>query len=1441
MTPKMISFLSNLGLNNIERFDLEFIKAARRNDKPDEIDLIILKKTLWQIDLLQEFLAAIGKITYKANFQFRYEEAITPLYIYELFDSWYFMYYREYHRLEYEVGDNLTFYYEDQATLTKYQEVFQEFQQLLAFIGYQINLQHLLRIPLFEVKKTEEEIEDFPEEDDGSSNSVDEETEMNMLEEIEAMHIQKKTEVKKRSSFSKGNYVKVSIKEISRSYKNVEFSGQVFSFEKRSTRRGLIYILGLVENDEAVYVRIYGNATNFAPKNIDYEIKDNLKIKGSVQIDFNSEEMSVLAHFIEKLPLDPPSEDKSPEKRVELHLHTKMSYMDGVSSIEDYCQVAKEMGHTALAITDHGVVQSFPQAMKAGKNAGLKIIYGSELYIIDQKVNYIYNPTSKNLADLSYVSFDLETTGLSIEDNKIIEFGAVKVNRGMVVATLDLLINPGSGVVLSPKVQEITNITPAMLKKEPSLKEVMPKIIEFIGNDILLSHNAKFDIGFLEKAMLDLGYGPLNNPVIDTLPISRTVFYESSAHNLGALARKMEVSYEESKAHRADYDAKVLSDIWHSLSHILTDKYGVKTHEDIASLNKLKESLVHIYPDHVTVLAKNQTGIKDLYHLTSLAHTKFWMNVPRVPKDELAKLRSNLLIGSSCFNGELFELARHGNLSHLKEAMKFYDYVEIQPLENYRYLIAMNEVEDDFQLRKIIARLISVADELGKLIVATGDVHYAKPSDKKYRDVYIAAKGLKGINHPLNPYARRRVPIFENPDQHYRSTDEMLEAFKWIGEEKAYEYVVKNTQVINQSIEEGITPLKEKLYTPEIENVDKFLTDLVYSNAQAQYGKPLPLIIKNRLEVELKGIISNGYAVIYYLAHKITKKVLDNGYLVGSRGSVGSSLVATMAKITEVNPLKPHYYCPKCHYSDFNIDDKKVRSGFDLPPKKCPNCQADLIGEGQNIPFATFLGFEAEKVPDIDLNFPPDYQNQAHEYTKELLGEKNVYRAGTIETVANRTAIGYVRGYYESLGYDLSQIKWANIAYLASGCEGVKRTTGQHPGGLVVIPSSYEVEDFTPIQFPADNQEEGNMTTHFDFKAIHDNVLKLDLLGHVDPQAIRMMCQLTNVAIHDIPFNDPEALSLYTSSKALKFIDNTFEFDNGAQGLPEFGTNFVGGILSKTQPKTFGELVIVSGLSHGTGVWQNNIENLFTRKDQGFEDIIGCRDDIMIYLINKGIKDKAAFAISEDVRKGKVLKEESIILMKKHEISDTFIDVCNKIAYLFPKAHAVAYVMMAMRVAWFKVHHPLAYYATYFTLRADQFDLENMLKSPREILQAISRYKEGQKISTKHEQIAATLMIVLEMAQRGYQILNIDLEKSLAKQFVIDEERKGIIAPFIVLDGVGENAANSIVEAREERMFVSQKDLQERTKITGTNLNDLRRLNVLKGIPETDQLSLFDF
>ena len=1486
MTEKMLSFLKHLNIENIDDFDIDFEMVGRDRFKKEQVNMVIVKKTPWKYHLLRQFQDALNTVTYPYLLRFSYLVRPDINDLVKLFEDWYQTLYHIPHNLEIDYSEDncMKIIYMNEAEKVQYEQIIKDFRDFLEFLNYEfvileetkpeegpeISKTEMRKI----VKQAEKEAESSIEEE-SSARQINDRSEVEAMIANEKAQLNEETEDqmmkmmrqnaremakdRERARLNRrGNYDPVDIIDnINRNSDHIDFSAKVFSVEENEYGDRKKIILGLFDDEGgAIYANTYQNAS--ITDEIIEEMKKwgtNVRVRGAAYWDEFNKTMAVKAHYIDLLPPDEIEKDTSEKKRVELHLHSNMSTQDGITHMMDYARYAKSMGHEAMAITDHAVVQGYPDAQAAGKKTGIKMLYGVEFYMVDDRLNYIKNPARVPLNKAKYVVLDLETTGLNCAYNRIIEFGAVKVEHGIVTEEIDILINPECP--LPKKIVEITSINDKMLENQPTIKEALPRILSFIGDAILVTHNADFDFSFLQHALRNNGFDELTNPVIDTLSLSRYLFPESKNHRLGSLCRNMDVVYNEDEAHRANYDARVLNDVWQPMLVLLTQSNRNLTHADLGELQSSTTLLKHIRPTHIIALAKNKEGLKSLYKLVSYSHIDYLAEVPKIPRREIEKLRENLLLGSACFNGEVFRTAMYYGDDVLKQVISFYDYIEIQPLENYSYLVNMGEMDDE-ELLTHIKDIVRCADEVGKPVCATGDVHYLTKKQKVFRDVYISAKGIGGVPHPLNPYARSRMPAFENPDQHYRSTDEMLKCMSFLGEEKAYEVTVTNTNLIADMIEPIMPVPNDKLYTPTIENCDNMLRDMCFDKAHELYGDPLPEFIQNRLEKELNGIISNGYSVIYYIAHKIIKKANDDGYIVGSRGSVGSSFVATMSGVTEVNALPPHYRCPKCKHLEWTKETMpEYRSGYDLPNKKCPVCGAEMVHDGQDIPFETFLGFNAEKVPDIDLNFPGDYQARAHDYTKVLLGENNVFRAGTIETVADKTAFGFVRGYFErkfmSQGMNeedakrnVNLIPKAKVAYLASGCVDVKRTTGQHPGGIVVIPTDHEVYDFTPVQYPADDMDSNWKTTHFDFHSIHDTILKLDLLGHVDPMALKMMSDLTGVKLTDIPMNDKKVLSLFSSAKALGMDHDYFNSKTGALLLPEFNTEFVRGVLEETRPQSFSDLVIISGLTHGTGVWEGNAKELVTKENKSLQDVIGCRDDIMTYLIGKEIPSNIAFMIMEDVRKGRGLKAEYLEIMKAKKVPDFYINSCNKIKYMFPKGHAVAYVTMAVRVGYFKIYYPLEFYATFFSVRSKQYDIQTMIKGKDAIISKIEELRTRQrvsneKLSPKEQEQLKTLINALEMVQRGFKFSNIDLYKSKATDFVVDYENKALIPPFVTLDNLGENAGVSVEEARKDGEFFSKEDLLRRTKLTSTNVQDLSDMGVLDSLNESDQLSLFDF
>lgn len=1430
MDNVFIRFLNNLGITDLSPYN-ECVLTKCKFDKTNNLLLVEIKaKNVLKYSTYKAVFDGLEKCEYNTQLSFIYDEEINKDKLFELLKDEFIL------STGYDVSSMPTFSFDKKTNTINliffgklhesvFKPVLELWEELLDQTSLNnISIDYKVYKDMNEIEKREEQLKKLlPEIEKNYSNR---------LNEIYNPNFNEKRRVK-------GNYSPIKLVDINKDMENISFTGKVFFVDSRISRKQkMILTLYVYDKTNSVEVTVFENRRNFKRENLEkITIGSIVMIRGAVSESKYTSSLQVIADFItfSEEPFDPVYLDETEEKRVELHVHSKMSNMDAVSTMDDYCSQASKWGMKAIAITDHGVVQGYPEAQKAAKKYGIKMIYGMEAYMVDEKLDYIMNPSDIILNKSSYCVFDFETTGLSARYDKIIEFGAVKVKDGMIIDSMDLFIDPE--MELSEVTTNLTHITTDMVRGQTKIKEAIKIMKDFIGDSILVSHNASFDVGFLNEAFINNGEKELTNPVIDTLSLSRYLFPNNKAHSLGAVARQFNVKYDETVAHRANYDAEVLNDVWHAMLSVLTKQDYYLKHKD---LNELRSSDIfkNQRPKHVTIYAKNLNGLKSLYKIVSASHVEYFASGPRVPRSLIEKYRSDLLIGSACFNGEVFDAAITRGKKALQEKMAFYDFIEIQPPANYSFLVNDGQISSFDDVIKISKDLIDAAEEINKTVVATGDVHYLHKEDKIYRDVYIFAKAVGGGRHPLNPY-RRKNSSYENPDQHFRSTSEMLDMFSYLGKEKAYKIVVTNSNLIADSFE-TFNALKDGTYPPFIENVAEKLQERVYKKAYATYGNPLPDIVKDRLEAELNGIIKYGYSVQFYIASEIVRKANSDGFIVGSRGSVGSSFVATMADITEVNALPPHYICPICKHSEFILDGS-VKSGYDLPDKKCPHCNKLMHADGQNLPFATFLGFKAEKVPDIDLNFSGDYQARAHELTKTLLGVNNVFRAGTIETVAEKTAYGYVLGYFEELGIDPSLISNAEKTRIAIGCQDVKRTTGQHPGGIIVIPDAYEVYDFTPIQYPADDLSASWKTTHFDFHAIHDNVLKLDLLGHVDPTALKMLGDLTNINPINVPMNDKKVHSIFSSRDALNCMDNYLNETTGALGLPEFGTNLTRQMLEEIRPKTFADLVMISGLSHGTDVWAGNAQDLIKNKVCGIEGIIACRDDVMIYLQSCGIENSIAFKTMEAVRKGKRIPEEYMDTIVEHNVPEYYIESANKCKYLFPKAHAVAYVTMAVRIAWYKIYQPLAYYATFFSTRSKQFDIKAMMSGKTAIIKRLEEIKElkNQRMSSpKDEETEKTLIIALEMAERGYKIGNIDLYKSDAKNFLIDEKTQMLIPPFIVIDGLGLNAAQSVVEARK-MPFLSQEDLLARTKLNSQNVENLKKLHVLDDLAECDQMTLF--
>ena len=1207
---------------------------------------------------------------------------------------------------------------------------------------------------------------------------------------------------------------------------SVIVEGNIFNIEPREIK-GEKYIVSfdITDKSDSTTVKFFVKRSVF-----DNELKDKIKkdaylrVQGEVQFDKYAKEINIMAKAIMTAQAPPPRMDTAEEKRVELHLHTQMSSMDGVTPVKTYIKRAIDWGHKAIAITDHGVVQAFPDAMNAAAKSDLKVIYGVEAYLIDDLGNAVFSPRGQNLDD-TYVVFDIETTGLSKEKEMITEIGAVKVADGKIIDRFSTFVNPQRPI--SAEITKLTGITDDMVKDAPTIENVLPEFLKFCEDTVLVAHNASFDTGFIRIAAERAGLGELHHTIVDTLELARALLPELNKHKLDIVCEHLGVTLNGH--HRAVNDAEATAEVFIKFLDMLAEK-KIFTLDEINVLASRTVNYKKLRAYHAIILVKNYTGLRNLYELVSMAHIDYFFRRPRIPKSKFMQMREGLILGSACEAGELYRALLDGEpKQRIEELVHFYDYLEIQPLGNNKFMIDSPRVENIHSMEDIKnmnRKIVELGETYGKPVVATCDVHFIDPDDAAFRKIIMAAEGF--------PDADNQPPLY------FRTTDEMLAEFDYLGEEKAREVVISNTNLIADQIEK-IKPIPDETFPPKIEGADEQLRQICMDKAHSIYGDPLPPLVQERLETELNSIISNGYAVLYIIAQKLVWKSVADGYLVGSRGSVGSSFAANMAGITEVNSLPPHYVCPNCKYSDFDSELVKSfameeASGCDMPDMNCPKCGTLMHKDGHDIPFQTFLGFEGDKEPDIDLNFSGEYQQTAHAYTEELFGVGHVFKAGTIGTLADKTAYGFVKKYFDEREITAHN---AEITRLMNGCTGVKRTTGQHPGGLMVVPSDHNIYEFCPIQRPANDVNSTVTTTHFDYHSISGRLLKLDLLGHDDPTVIRMLYDLTGVNPQTVPLGDPATMSLFESPEALGVTAEDIGCETGTLGIPEFGTKFVRGMLLDTKPKTFADLLRISGLSHGTDVWLGNAQTLIENGTITLKETISTRDSIMIYLINKGVDKKKSFKIMEKVRKGKGLTDEDIADMKAANVPDWYIESCQKIKYMFPKAHAAAYVMMAFRIAYFKINYPEAYYATYFTVRAcDDFDYSCMCKG-MDVAKAAMReiHAKGMEATAKDKAKMTVLELIVEFYARGFKFLPIDLYKSDSRKFIVTEE--GLIPPFNSLQGLGTNAAQSIVDGREAGEFHTIEELKERTSL-GRSLIDLLKENgVLNGIPETNQLSLF--
>ena len=1140
----------------------------------------------------------------------------------------------------------------------------------------------------------------------------------------------------------------------------------------------------------------------------------NVRLRGECLYDQFARELSISIRDLVEMEKD-ERKDLAEEKRVELHMHTNMSTMDALTPVEDLIGRAAKWGHPAVAVTDHGVLQSFPAAFRAAKGK-IKLIPGCEGYMVEER-DIVERPAGKPY-DGPVVVLDFESTGLNTAAARIIEIGAVKLMNGTITEEFEELVDPGEP--LPEKITEITHITDAMLAGKPRAAEMLPKLMDFIGDCPIAAHNSKFDAALLRSELRRLGMD-YQNPVMDTLTYARKLYPELKSFRLGNLCKHLGVSLKN--AHRAVHDATATAHCLQRMLEETAERFPeIRTDRD---LNRLLRGGAIGESWHIILLAKNRTGLVNLNRLVSISHLEYFRRQPHMPREEIRKYREGLIVGSACEAGELFRAVLAGEKEErLKEIASFYDYLEIQPIGNNAFLLREGYVQSEEDLRELNRRIVRLGEETGKPVVATGDVHFLDPKDAIGRAVIQAGMGFSDAD--LQP------PLY------FRTTDEMLEEFAYLGPEKAREVVIENPRKIADLVEPirlfPRHPKDEDTFQPFWDDAEDNIQRMTWNTARELYGDPLPAIVENRLTKELKSIVGYGYCTLCNIAEKLVSKSLEDGYLVGSRGSVGSSLVARMCGITEVNALPAHYRCTHCHKGFFDVDRSRFHVGVDLPDRNCPDCGNLLTKDGFDIPFEVFLGFEGDKVPDIDLNFSGEYQNKAHHYVEELFGHDHVFRAGTISGLAEKTAYGYALKYLEERGIQAGN---AEKFRLAGECTGVKRTTGQHPGGMVVVPKEYEIYEFTAVQHPADDLNSDFTTTHFDFNSMHDILVKLDCLGHDDPTMLHELEMLTGVNFKEVPLDDPGVRSLFTSPAALGVTEEEILCNTGTYGVPEFGTGFVRGMLQETRPSTMEELLRISGLSHGTDVWLDNAQTIISSGTATLSECVCCRDDIMNYLMDKGVAPKLSFVTMESVRKGKGLKPEMEQAMLEAGVPDWFMDSCRKIKYMFPKGHAVAYVTMSLRVAWFKLHEPLAYYCAYFTVRGDGFDSATMILSPETCRSRLQELRDMENPSARDKDTATCLELILEMNMRGIRFLPVDLYRSEVRRFVIEDGN--IRCPFTSLSGLGESVAIPIVEARRQAPFLSVEDLRIRGKVGASAIEILRSQGALEGLSETSQLSMF--
>lgn len=1183
--------------------------------------------------------------------------------------------------------------------------------------------------------------------------------------------------------------------------------GRIFRREVRSLRNGAETVrLGLTDNETSIYLKLY------RPPDSSWSADrltegQGLWARGRAEAD-DGGEVFIRAKDLAVFPW-PERSDPAPEKRVELHLHTKMSAMDSVLRLEETFQLLRSWGHKAVAITDHGVVQAFPEAYELGKRYGIKVILGLEAYLVEDRPRLVWEPRETPWEEEEWVALDLETSGLSPWGAEILEIGAIRLRGDEVAGEFHAVLKPELPV--PPEILNLTGLTAAELAGGEEPGAVLERFREFLGTAGVIAHNADFDAGFLRHHFRLRGLPRLKQPILDTLAVGRLLLPELKRHRLEDLGKALRVPLEEH--HRAMSDARTAAGIWRHLLSRLRER-GIRNALELDQLGP-EMAPAQWRSHHAVILAKDEVGLERLYRLVSESHLHGFHRHPRIPRSRLRE-REGLLLGSACQAGELYRAILSGQEEAVwEEIAGFYDYLEIQPVENNRFLLNENPGLTVEGLQELNRLILDLGRRLNKPVVAAGDVHLLHPEDAIFRQALQKAQHYRSVGEG-GPYLK--------------STAEMLSEFGYLGEAAAREVVVDSPARLAAGIAE-LRPIPDGLFTPEMPEAEPALREMVRNRSAELYGQPLPAPVAERIEREMQSIVQNGFSVVYYIAHRLVKKSLDDGYLVGSRGSVGSSLVATLAGITEVNPLPPHYLCPACRHSDFEVG-LEYGSGFDLPNRSCPVCGESLGKDGQDIPFETFLGFEGDKVPDIDLNFSGPYQATVHRYTEEIFGRSSVFRAGTIATIAERTAFGLVKNAFADRG-----LPGAEIDRLAQGLTGVKRTTGQHPGGLMILPAHLDIHRFTPIQRPADDPEADVVTTHFDYHAISHRLLKLDILGHDDPTVLRLLEDLTGWPVRRVPLDEPATLALFRGLEGLGVTAEAIGSEVGTIGLPEFGTRFVRGMLTESRPETFSELVRISGLSHGTDVWTNNAQDLIREKRATLGEVIATRDDIMVYLMRAGLPPREAFRIMEQVRKGKGLSETDRELMRGSGVPDWYIGSCDRIRYMFPKAHAAAYVTMAVRIAYYKLHFPAAFYASFFTVRANDFDVEVALAG-EEALKERLRELEGLPAPTvKERNLVGILEVVREMYLRGIHFLNVDLYQSDAEQFRLTPQ--GLVPPLVSIPGLGLTGAQRLTAARDAATFLSIDDVRRRARLSQPILVALDRLGAFKSLPAHDQLQLF--